>query len=42
VLREVYLKGTGLAFLWREALAMGVIGAVALVSASLRFHKRLK
>ncbi len=42
VLREVYLKGTGLGFLWREALAMGVIGAVALVSASLRFHKRLK
>jgi ABC-2 type transport system permease protein len=42
VLREVYLKGTGLAFLWREALAMGVIGAAGLVSASLRFHKRLK
>jgi ABC-2 type transport system permease protein len=42
VLREVYLKGTGIRFLWREALAMGVIGTLALVSASLRFHKRLK
>ena len=42
VLREVYLKGTGLRFLWREALAMGVIGVLGLVSASLRFHKRLK
>ncbi len=41
-MREVYLKGTGLRFLWKEALAMGGIGMVALVSASLRFQKRLK
>ncbi len=41
-MREVYLKGAGLRFLWQEALAMGGIGIVALVLASLRFQKRLK
>jgi ABC-2 type transport system permease protein len=42
VMRAVYLKGTELRFLWKEATAMGVIGAIALVSAAARFHKRLK
>jgi len=42
VLRGIYLKGSGLAHLWREALAMTGIGVLALASASLRFHKRLK
>ncbi len=42
VVREIYLKGTEFRFLWKEALAMGVIGVVALVSAAMRFQKRLK
>jgi len=41
VLREIYLKGTPFRFLWKEALAMGVIGIATLLSASLRFQKRL-
>jgi len=42
IIREIYLKGTGFRFLWKEALAMGAIGVLALTSASLRFRKRLK
>jgi ABC-2 type transport system permease protein len=42
ILREIYLKGTGLGYLWKEAAMMGAIGAVALVSATMRFQKRLK
>ncbi len=42
IIREIYLKGTGFRFLWKEALAMFAIGIIALTSASLRFRKRLK
>jgi ABC-2 type transport system permease protein len=42
ILREIYLKGTGLRDLWREALALAAIGSAALVFASIRFQKRLK
>lgn len=42
ILREVFLKGTDFRFLWKEAAAMGAIGLVALVSATMRFQKRLK
>ncbi len=42
IIREIYLKGTGFRFLWREALAMAAIGIIALTSAALRFRKRLK
>ncbi|HUX13155.1 MAG TPA: ABC transporter permease [Spirochaetia bacterium] len=42
VLREIYVKGTEFRFMWREALAMGAIGVAAIVSASVRFQKRVK
>lgn len=42
ILREIYLKGTGFRFLWKETAALAVIGAVMLVAATLRFQKRLK
>ncbi len=42
ILREVYLKGTEFRFLWKEAAMMGAIGLAALVSATMRFQKRLK
>jgi ABC-2 type transport system permease protein len=42
IMREIYQKGTGLRLLWKEAAAMGAIGAGCLVSAALRFQKRLK
>ena len=39
--REIYLKGTPLIFLWKEALFMLVFGLVTLLSASIRFQKRI-
>jgi ABC-2 type transport system permease protein len=39
ILRSVYLKGTGLAVLWRELSAMALIGAVMLTVSVLRFRK---
>lgn len=42
IVREIYLKGSSLRFLWREALAMAAIGTVALSSAAFRFRKRLR
>ncbi len=41
VIREIYLKGTGLGLLWKEALAMTVFGVAMFVSATVRFQKRL-
>lgn len=41
VIREIYLKGTGLGLLWKEALAMTVFGLAMFVSATVRFQKRL-
>lgn len=41
VLRGTYLKGVGLGILWPQMLAMGVLGAVLLTAAVLRFHKAL-
>ncbi|HEX7877809.1 MAG TPA: ABC transporter permease, partial [Candidatus Eisenbacteria bacterium] len=41
VLRGVFLKGSGMAVLWPEALALAVSGVVVLTLASLRFRKRL-
>jgi hypothetical protein len=41
VIREIYLKGTGLGLLWKEALAMTIFGLVMFVSATVRFQKRL-
>ena len=42
VLREIYLKGTEFRYLWKEALAMAAIGLTALLSAAVRFHKRVR
>ncbi len=41
-LREIYLKGTEFRYLWREALAMALIGITAITGASLRFRKRVR
>jgi ABC-2 type transport system permease protein len=42
ILREIYLKGTGLQFYWKEAVAMGAIGLVMFAAATARFQKRLR
>ena len=41
VIREIYLKGTGLGLLWKEALAMAIFGLAMFISATVRFQKRL-
>ncbi len=41
VIREIYLKGTEIQYLWKEGMAMLIFGLVTFISASLRFHKRL-
>jgi len=41
VIREIYLKGTPLIYLWKEALAMLVFGLTTFFLATLRFSKRV-
>lgn len=41
VIREIYLKGTQIQYLWKEGLAMLAFGLITFISASLRFRKRL-
>lgn len=41
VIREIYLKGTEIQYLWKEGMAMLIFGLVTFISASLRFQKRL-
>jgi len=42
ILRGIFLKGTGLAELWTQAVALLVIGVVVLAVSVLRFHKKLE
>lgn len=41
VLREMFLKGSGFAELWREGLAMLAIGAAVFTMAVLKFNRRM-
>jgi ABC-2 type transport system permease protein len=41
VLREMFLKGSGFAELWREGLAMVAIGFTVFSLAVLKFNRRL-
>ena len=41
VVRGIFLKGTGVAILWPQLLALAVIGAVTLVATTKRFKKTL-
>ena len=41
IVRGVFLKGTGVAILWPQMLALLAYGVLILVSSALRFHKRL-
>ncbi|RMH62170.1 MAG: ABC transporter permease [Calditrichaeota bacterium] len=41
VIREIYLKGTSYIHLWRETLAMLLVGMVSFGLATIRFHKRV-
>ena len=39
ILREIFLKGNGLAVLWPNFLALFLIGTVLLTAATMRFKK---
>ncbi len=41
IIREIYLKGTGMIYLWKEVAALAVFGLFTFIGASLRFTKRL-
>lgn len=41
IIRSIFLKGVGVEVLWREMLALLVIGVVVIIMSSLRFRKRL-
>jgi drug efflux transport system permease protein len=42
IIRGLFLKGIGFAELWKEALALGVIGVAVIAGSALRFRKRLE
>jgi ABC-2 type transport system permease protein len=41
VIREIFLKGSGLKELWRQGLAMGAIGVVMFTAALALFNRRV-
>ncbi len=41
VIREIYLKGTGFNYLWKEGLYMIIFGFSTFIFAATHFHKRL-
>ena len=41
IVRGIFLKGTGIASLWPQMVALGVYGAVVLTLSALRFQKKL-
>jgi len=42
IIRGLFLKGIGFPELWKESLALGVIGLAAILGSALRFRKRLE
>jgi ABC-2 type transport system permease protein len=41
IVRGIFLKGTGVAVLWPQMLALLIFGVTILTLSVLRFHKRL-
>ncbi len=41
IIREIYLKGTGIFYLWKEVAALAAFGLFTFIGASLRFTKRM-
>lgn len=41
IMRSIILKGTGMAYIWKDVLAVAVIGALLLAMAIKQFHKKL-
>jgi ABC-2 type transport system permease protein len=42
VIRGIFLKGVGLAVLWRELLFLSAFAVLMLIASSARFRKRLE
>jgi ABC-2 type transport system permease protein len=42
IVRGIFLKGTGLATLWPEVLALALLGVALLTLSTLRFRTRLE
>ena len=42
ILREIFLKGSSIQFLWNEVLALSIFGLVILGLSSLKFRKRIQ
>ena len=41
IVRDIFLKGSGIDVLWPQMLALAVFGSTILGVSALRFHKRL-
>ena len=41
IARSLFLKGTGMQYLWPQVAALAMFGAAILGLSALRFHKRL-
>ena len=41
IVRGIFLKGTGIAVLWPQTLALAVYGGATVTLSAMRFHKRL-
>ena len=41
IVRSLFLKGTGMQYLWPQVPALALFGAAILGLSALRFHKRL-
>jgi len=42
IIRDIFLKGVGIEYLWDQMLALAIIGAVILALSVLRFRKRIE
>jgi len=41
IVRDIFLKGTGISVLWPQMLALAIYGVAVMTLSALRFHKRL-
>jgi ABC-2 type transport system permease protein len=42
IIRDVFLKGSGIDLLWPQFMALGILGVLVLAFSAMRFHKRIE
>lgn len=42
IIRDVFLKGSGIDLLWPQFMALGILGTLVLAFSAMRFHKRIE